>query len=140
MEAELERRFAEQGWSPSEGLRTVIREWIAARRFPRIEFRDTAVGRRAAVREGPEVWEVVSVAGPGGVDGRVRERFSWVDARGLEDAIAYAEAFPDEIREIVDRNRRLAGGPSEIGSGDAPGDSRGPGGRTGDVSPGDSET
>jgi hypothetical protein len=115
MEAELERRFDEQGWSPSEGLRSVVREWLAADRFPRIEFRDTALGRRAAVRGGPEVWEIASVAGSGGVDGRVREHFSWVDPRGLEDAVAYAGTFPDEIRKIIDRNRRLAGGPGGAG-------------------------
>lgn len=125
MEAELERRFAEQGWSPSEGLRSVIREWLAADRFPWIEFRDTAVGRRAAVRDGPEVWEVVSIAGSGSVDGRVREHFSWVDVRGLDDAIAYAGTFPDEIRAIIERNRRLAGGSGA-------GRPAGPGGSSGD--------
>jgi len=110
IEAELERRFDELAWSPSEGLRNVVREWLTLGRFPGLEFRDTALGRRAAVRGGPEVWEVAAVAGDAGADARVREHFSWVDAAALDEAVGYAEAFPDEIRRIIERNRRLAGG------------------------------
>lgn len=109
LEAALERRFAALDWSPSEGLRNLVREWLAADRFPGLEFRDTTFGRRAAVRGGPEVWEVAVVAGERGVDARVREHFSWVDAKALDDAVAYAEAFPEEIGRIIERNRRLAG-------------------------------
>lgn len=115
LEAELEERFDDLQWSPSEGLRAIIAEWISTGRFPALEFRDTAVGRRAAVRGGPEVWEVVAVAGPGygaggALDPRVRDHFSWVDPSGLEQALAYAAAYPAEINRIIERNRRLAGG------------------------------
>ena len=65
LEAELEARFLDLDWSPSEGLRAIVSEWLALGRFPELEFRDTAVGRRAAIRGGPEVWEVAAVAGPG---------------------------------------------------------------------------
>ena len=114
LEAELEERFLDLDWSPSEGLRAIVSEWLALGRFPELEFRDTAVGRRAAVRGGPEVWEVAAVAGPGfasveGLEVRVREHFSWVATEALEQALGYAAAYPAEIERIIDRNRRLAG-------------------------------
>ena len=111
---ELEERFFALDWSPSEGLRAVVAEWLATNRFPELEFRDSAVGRRAAVRGGPEVWEVVAIAenaggGPGGLDA-ARTHFAWVEQRGLEQALSYADTYPGEIRRIIERNRRLAGG------------------------------
>ncbi len=113
LEAELEERFLDLDWSPSEGLRAIVSEWLALGRFPELEFRDTAVGRRAAIRGGPEVWEVAAVAGPGfatseGVDAPVREHFSWVAPNQLEEALGYAAAYPTGIERIIDRNRRLA--------------------------------
>lgn len=108
LEAALEARLGELGWAPSEGLRAIVREWLIGGRFPALEFRDTALGRRAAIRGGPEVWEVASVSGPGRAD-RVRRHFSWVPAPALEEALAYAEEFPDEIDRIIELNARLAG-------------------------------
>lgn len=111
LESELEDRFAALDCSPSEGLRTVVREWLALERFRAIEFRDTAFGRRAAIHGGPEVWEVAQVAGDAGrVDDRLETHFAWVAPAALEVALAYAAAFPEEISSILERNRRLAGG------------------------------
>lgn len=113
LEAALEARFADHGWSPSEGLRAVVGEWLALQRHPALEFRDTAFGRRAAIRGGPEVWEVVQVGGDADrVDADLEAHFSWVPRAALDEALAYAGAFPDEIRRIVERNRRLAAGGS----------------------------
>lgn len=108
LEAELESRFADLEWSPSEGLRAVVREWLILGRFSHIEFRDTALGRRAALRGGPEVWEVVAVAD--GDPSRALAHFNWVPGESVSEALAYAEEHPAEIRRIIDRNRRLAGG------------------------------
>lgn len=111
LEAELDHRFAALDCSPSEGLRTVIREWLALERFRELEFRDTAFGRRAAIRGGPEVWEVAQVAGDRlQVDDGLATHFAWVARAALDDAVAYAAAYPEEISRIVERNRRLAGG------------------------------
>lgn len=114
LERALEDRFATHEWSPSEGLRAVVREWLVAQRFGALEFRDTAFGRRAAIRGGPEVWEVAQAAGDAGrVDADLEAHFSWVAGAALGEALAYAEAFPVEIRKILERNRRLAGGMDE---------------------------
>ncbi len=111
LETELEERFAVLEWSPSEGLRAIVREWLALGRYRGLEFRDTAFGRRAAVRDGPEVWEVVQAAGDARREiGRAEAHFSWVRREALAEALAYAEEFPADIDRILARNRRLAGG------------------------------
>jgi len=111
LEAELERRLEELDWSPSEGLRNIVSEWLAIQRYPDLEFRDTALGRRAAIRSGPEVWEVVAVAESAGVTDGGAGHFSWVPPDAIEQANAYAAAVPEAIRRIIERNRRLSGGP-----------------------------
>jgi len=108
LEAELERRLDELDWSPSEGLRNIVTEWLAIQRYPDLEFRDTALGRRAAIRSGPEVWEILAVADSPGVTDGGAEHFSWVRGAAIEQANDYAAAFPTEIRRIIERNRRLA--------------------------------
>ncbi len=110
IEARLEERLDDLDWSPSEGLRAIVAEWLALDRFPELEFRDTVVGRRAAIRGGPEVWEVAAVASDTDPAG-AKAHFSWVAAPAVDDALAYAAEFPAEIRRIIDRNRRLARGP-----------------------------
>lgn len=108
-EAELERVFLEQEWSPSEGLREIVREWLAVRRFARIEFRETRAGRRAALRGGPEVWEVAAAAGPDrAMSAAVGQRFAGTRTEALEEALAYAKAHPERIDPIIAREERLA--------------------------------
>ncbi len=110
LEGELERRFEALGWSPSRGLREVVHEWLATARFPAIEFRDTAFGRRAAIRAGPEVWEVAAVAGADRLPApRVESHFAWVAPALLAEALAYAREYPGEIDRLVEANRRFAG-------------------------------
>lgn len=110
LEAGLERTFFEQDWGPSEGLRNVIEEWLAFERFSQIEFRDTRAGRRAALRGGPEVWEVASAAGPSrAMSAAVGQRFAGTRGEALEEALAYARAYSDQIDRIVAREERLAG-------------------------------
>ncbi|WP_425153663.1 hypothetical protein [Candidatus Palauibacter sp.] len=109
VESELERIFFEQQWTPSEGLRTILREWLSVQRFPQIEFRETRAGRRAALRGGPEVWEVAAAAGPGrAMSAAVGQRFAGTRTEALEEALAYAKAYADEIDPIIAREERLA--------------------------------
>ncbi|WP_420442095.1 hypothetical protein [Candidatus Palauibacter sp.] len=109
VESELERVFVEQQWTPSEGLRRILLEWLAAERFPQIEFRETRAGRRAALRGGPEVWEVAAAAGPGrAMSAVVGQRFAGTRTEALEEALAYAKEYPAQIDPIVAREERLA--------------------------------
>ena len=109
LESELERIFSEQQWSPSEGLRRVLQEWLSLEEFPRIEFRETRAGRRAALRDGPEVWEVAAAAGPGrAMSAVVGQRFAGTRTDALEEALAYARRHPELIDPIIAREARLA--------------------------------
>ena len=106
---ELERVFSEQQWSPSEGLRRVLQEWLSLEEFPRIEFRETRAGRRAALRDGPEVWEVAAAAGAGrAMSAVVGQRFAGTRTEALEEALAYARRHPELIDPIIAREARLA--------------------------------
>jgi hypothetical protein len=105
--ADFGRRHRE---GPSEALRRVAREWWAMNRFPAIEFRDGVTGRRAALRGGPDVWEVVLVWKGYEPDreGLLRHFEGRVEAGALEQALEYYRAFPDEIDDRLEENRRVA--------------------------------
>lgn len=109
VESALERVFLEQQLTPSQGLRRILLEWLALETFPQIEFRETRAGRRAALRGGPEVWEVAAAAGPGrAMSAAVGQRFAGTRTEALEEALAYAKEHADRIDPIVAREERLA--------------------------------
>ena len=95
---------------PSEALRRVAQEWWALQRFPALEYRDGVAGRRAALRQGPDVWEVVMVWKDYAPD---RTAFhahfaGQIPTEHLEDALAYFARFPEEIEAQLEENRRIA--------------------------------
>lgn len=109
LEEELRREFEDRGESTSEGLRRVLEEWWALREFPAIEFRDGIAGRRAALSDGPEVWEVVvAFRDHDGDEEALRDHFAWLDGDALEDALAYYERFPDRVNGVIEENERTA--------------------------------
>ena len=76
--------------------------------FPQIAFVDGVAGRRARLRRGPDVWEVISVRGDYGDDEEgFREHFAFVPPDALRQALEYARIFPQEIRSMVENNRRV---------------------------------
>lgn len=102
-------RAQEEG--PSEALRRVAEEWWAMRAFPDIEYRDGVSGRRAGLRDGPDVWEVVMVwkdYPPEDRDALHAHFKSYVSAAGIDQALAYYERFPDEVDRRLALQERLA--------------------------------
>ena len=101
--------WREHGEGPSVGLRRTVEEWWALQEFPAIEFRDGVSGRRAALREGPDVWEVAMVARDYRGDmGRLETHFgSHVSRDALTQALAYAARFPEEIDQWITENERV---------------------------------
>lgn len=101
----------QQREGPSEALRRVTEEWWAMSRFPAIEFRDGVTGRRAGLRGGPDVWEVVMVWMDHDVDrdGLYGHFGGHVPREALDQALAYYERFPEEIDGRLDENRRVGG-------------------------------
>lgn len=102
------RFWKAHGAGPSSAMRHVAEEWWAMQQFPLVVFREGVSGRRAALRDGPDVWEVVAVARDYAQDSEgLREYFApFVAAEAIEQALAYAERFPQRIdAEIADNLR-----------------------------------
>lgn len=109
LKAEIEDFWRAHGEGPSTGLRQVAEEWWTMQRFPAIAFRDGVSGRRAYLRGGPDVWEVVAVARDYGEDrDGFYEHFSPFATREmLDQALAYAARFPERVETMIERNRRI---------------------------------
>jgi hypothetical protein len=109
LKASLEEFWSAHGEKPSTGLRRVAEEWWAMQEYPAITFQDGVSGRRARLRNGPDVWEVVAVWRDYSPDrDAFNEHFApHVDADALDQVLAYAERFGDEIAAMILQNERL---------------------------------
>lgn len=75
---------------------------------PLVRYVDGPAGRRARLIGGPDVWEIIAVAQDN--DGDLRETAAYLELPlGLvQAAAAYYGAYPQEIEERIERNRREA--------------------------------
>ncbi len=104
------RRFAKRGrLGPSEALRAVVTEWVATAKYPAVEFRDGPMGRRPALRDGPEVWEVARAARDGGEEVEaLRRRFgARLSADAIGAALEYAAEHREEVEACIEEQERL---------------------------------
>lgn len=109
LDEELSGIFSQSGEGRSEGLRRVAEEWWALAHFPAIEFRDGVSGRRAAVRGGPDVWEIAMVQRDYRDDREgLYQHFSWVSREDVDQALEYAEKFSASVNERIAQNERVA--------------------------------
>ncbi len=85
-----------------------VEEGLRMDEHPLIRFADGPSGRRARLVGGPDVWEVVAVARDN--DGDLAETASYLElSLGLVQAAAsYYAAYPQEVDERIERNRREA--------------------------------
>jgi uncharacterized protein (DUF433 family) len=111
---EIDTFIYEHGYGPSAGLRRIVQEWLALNRFPGLEFRSGPFGRRAALRGGPEVWEIVSVWQrlPGHAD-EIFRHFGWLDRDAILQALDFYQDFPQEVDEVLRLNERLVQRPPQ---------------------------
>jgi len=81
----------------------MVTEAIKMRRVPGILFADGATGRRARVGgTGIEVFEVIDRYESVGRDrARLQELFDWLKPNQINAAIAFYEAYPDDIRPYL---------------------------------------
>lgn len=105
----LEEFWRARGERPSTGLRRVAQEWWAVQNYPGLVFRDGVSGRRARLCRGPDVWEVVSVWRDYAPDREgFYEHFRPHVTRGdLDQALGYAERFPEDIDDAIAQNERI---------------------------------
>lgn len=89
--------------TPGETARLLLEEKLKEDEFPLIEFRSSAAGRIAHVKgHRLAVWEVMLVAKPYGWDPtKTADHLQW-PTEPVVEALAYAQAYPDEINPIVD--------------------------------------
>ncbi len=75
------------------------------RRTPGVVFADGPAGRRAVVAgSGLDVWEVVaSWLGSARDFAQLRQNYNWLSEPQLRAALAYYEAYPQEIDARLDR-------------------------------------
>lgn len=82
----------------------MLAEAVKMRRIPGIVFADGPNGRVARLGgTGLDVWEVISqyrALGEGW--DRLRQSFHWLSEVQLRAALAYAEAYPDEIEAALE--------------------------------------
>lgn len=76
--------------------------------YPRLEFRDGTFERRAALRDGPEVWEIVDVRRSYGDDLEgLYEHFGPLDGEAIDEALTYYGRFSAEIDRVIEENDRV---------------------------------
>ena len=111
MDRDIRDYWRRQGQKPSPGYRRVIEEWWTTHNLPLIEFRDGVSGRRAGIRGGPDVWEVVLVARDcdHDIDALEYHYGEHLSRHALEQALRYEQQFPDQIDAWVQENERLEG-------------------------------
>jgi uncharacterized protein (DUF433 family) len=97
----LERR------SVAEMVRILTEEAIKMREFPDIVFAAGATGRRAVIRGGLDVWEVLEPYLLSGMDWQaLRESYPDIDEARLRTALRYYEAYPEEIEARIALNQQ----------------------------------
>jgi hypothetical protein len=75
---------------------------------PLICFADGPSGRRARLLGGPDVWETIAVAKDNGGDLTKTAVYLEIPLGRLQAAATYYAAYPEEIDEQIERNRREA--------------------------------
>jgi uncharacterized protein (DUF433 family) len=87
----------------------MLDEAVRMRRVPGITFADEPTGRVARVGgSGLGVWEIIQAyRDENGNWDHLREGFHWLSENQLRAALAYAEAYPDEIEERLAREDEL---------------------------------
>lgn len=121
----LDHEAAARAMSVTALVATLLDEGLKSSRFPGIVYRDGPTGRRAALAQGPDVWEIIHALKE--VPGKDERRIdALADQLGLAPqrirlAVDFYTAFPEEIeariaaderaaeqlRELIDRRARL---------------------------------
>jgi hypothetical protein len=107
------RGYAESVGQPiSTVAQLAVREWLDMVEHPGIVFRDGPTGRRAALAEGPDVWEVASVLAQ--QEGKPEERLRaaaehlGLSTRQVEGAAGYWASHKIEIDQRIAANTAAA--------------------------------
>jgi hypothetical protein len=108
--AHIGEEAALQGITTTALVTSLLDEGIKTRRFPAITYRDGPTGRRAALIDGPDVWEIIRRIGQldGSPDERIRTLLeeTALTERQARLAVDFYAAYPDEIDERIAMDER----------------------------------
>ena len=109
--AAIQETMRRTGRDFSSVANEMLTEAARMRRIPGIVFADGPTGRRARVAgTGLDVSEVVQAYHKLGEDWeRLRQAYDWLTELQLRAALAYAEAYPEEIEERLRAEEQLTG-------------------------------
>ena len=104
---EIEQMGKDTGRDLSRVTLDLLSEAIKMRRCPGIILAEGVSGRRARVAgTGIEVWEILANYQSLHQDfTRLQKAFHWLTADQLRSALGYYEAYPEEIDNLIARNR-----------------------------------
>ena len=104
---EIEQMAKETGRDFSGVTLDLLSEAIKTRRCPGIVLAEGVSGRRAKVAgTGIEVWEILANYQNLNQDfHRLQKAFHWLTPDQLRAALGYYAAYPEEIDDLIDRNR-----------------------------------
>jgi hypothetical protein len=90
----------------ADTVKLLTEEAIRQREFAEIMFADGPTGRRASLRNGPDVWEVIEPYALAGREWSVLpESFPHLDEALLRTALRYYESYPEEIDARIAANQ-----------------------------------
>jgi hypothetical protein len=112
---DLRQRASLQLVTVTAYVQSLITEGLRMRDVPGIVFRDGPTGRRAALVDGPDVWEIVTALRMAESDGEGAVGEVAADlclpVSSVETALSYYSRFPDEVDEriaLVERDADIA--------------------------------
>ena len=110
--ARLDGAAGAAGVSRPDLAAAAIEEWLRMERHPGVCFRNGAAGRRAALHDGPDIWQLMAhLRGASGEDGaRIRETADLLGLpeRSVRAAMRYYAEHPEEIDGWIRRNDEAA--------------------------------
>jgi hypothetical protein len=116
LDAQLKRRLAEQA-AAEEVTETalvgrLLDEGLKMAAFPGIVYRSGPTGRRAALANGPDVWEIILAlrSAPGDAEAKVADAAEQLGLpeRLIRLGLDFASTYPDEIRHRIELNDQAA--------------------------------
>jgi hypothetical protein len=104
LDREITHESEPRGKSWSSITNELLEEAVRIRRVPGIVFVDGATGRRAALADSLDVWEIIATWNEGGRSyEELRQNYPWLTETQLRAALAYYELYPSEIDARLDR-------------------------------------
>ncbi len=110
--ARLEKLSSREGQPRSRLAEQLIDEGIRMREFPEIVFRPGPTGRRAALADGPDVWEIVRGLAQARLGDGDPIELLMASTNLREDqirlAVGYYSAYPDEVDARIHEDEEAA--------------------------------